>query len=496
MEKVNVGFIGCGQIANLHYPAYKKYDKARLLAVCDTDPELLAERKKEWKVEKTYTDYHELLADPDIDAVEIITPHKLHEKMVFDALEAGKHVAVQKPMTISLKSADRMIARAARSNKIYKITDNYVFYPPIVKAKELITDGAIGEPQMIRMKMVSSAHGGWDLPVSSYDWRFDEYSEGRFSETYDHGHHEWAVAWYLMGEVDRVSAWIDSLDGLMDSPVTLMWKYKGKKRYGLCDFCFSEEMYVPSKYYANDEWFEITGSKGIIFIHRCTGDIHEGPAVSLFDSDGWHSFDVESDWQAGFTGAAHNFVEAIRGEAKPFLTGPDGKEILKMSFAIYNAAKKRRDVYLDELERPFPGLYAKRRVRREKKESYINSFKQPIFGKSFSKYAPQADEQTEEFLKRFDPEAAKDWDGLVGLRLTADGGVPETAYTIRVKDGKASLTKGELPENAGVTITMAAGIWAAICLGQRRLETALFKRELKVEGDSMEGLKLRSAFHI
>ena len=89
MEKVNVGFIGCGQIANLHYPAYKKYDKARLLAVCDTDPELLAERKKEWKVEKTYTNYHELLADPDIDAVEIITPHKLHEKMVFDALDAA-----------------------------------------------------------------------------------------------------------------------------------------------------------------------------------------------------------------------------------------------------------------------------------------------------------------------------------------------------------------------------------------------------------------------
>ena len=68
--------------------------------------------------------------------------------------------------------------------------------------------------------MINSPHGGWDMPVASYDWRFDEFAEGRFSETFDHGHHEWATARYLMGDVERVGAWIDSIDGVLDSPVT------------------------------------------------------------------------------------------------------------------------------------------------------------------------------------------------------------------------------------------------------------------------------------
>jgi predicted dehydrogenase/putative sterol carrier protein len=497
MEKLNVGFIGCGLISNLHAPGYKNNKRATLYAVCDNDPEVLTIRKKEWKATKSYTDYHDLLADPNIDAVEIITPHKFHEQMVADALDAGKHVAVQKPMTISLKSADRMIKSGEGSGKIFKVTDNYLTYPPIVLAKKIIDNGDIGEPQMVRMKMINSAHGGWDLPISSYDWRFDEYSEGRFSETYDHGHHEWAVAWYLMGEVERVSAWIDSIDGIMDSPVTLMWKYKGGKKYGICDFSFSEELHIPSKYYANDEWFEIAGSKGIIFIHRCTGDIHTGPAVSVFTSKGWKYYDkVKSDWVEGFKGAAENFISAIDGKEAPLLTGVEGKEILKMSFAIYESAKRRRDVFLDELEKTFPTLYAKKRIRKEKKESYIESFKSPLFGKDFSKYAPQAKKLTEDFMDRFDPEAAQDWEGVVGIVLSAEGGVAEQKFTIKIGGGKAKLISGELPEDAGITLTIPAGSWAAILLGKKRLETALFKRELKVEGEAMEGMKLRSAFHI
>jgi predicted dehydrogenase len=495
--KLNIGIIGCGLISNLHASAYTDNARARLYAICDVDEKLVARRKEEWKAEKTFTDYRELLADREVDAVEIITPHKLHEEMVVNALDAKKHVAVQKPMTISLKSADKMVAHAEKSDLVFKVTDNYVCYPPIVLAKEMIENGDIGEPQMLRMKMINSPRGGWDMPLASYDWRFDEYSEGRFLETFDHGHHEWATAWYLMGEVDRVAAWIDSIDGVLDNPVTVMWKYREGKKYGVCDFVYADELHIPSKYYPNDEWFEITGSRGIIFIHRCTGEMHAGPALSHFGNEGWtHYENVKSDWVEGFKGAFENFIDAIVAGKEPLLTGEQGREILRMSFAIYHAAKKRREVYLEELDRSFSGLYAWWRRREERRNSYIESFRKPLFGENLSKYAPQAEELTEQFAKRFDAKAASGWESLVGLRLTADGGVTERTYALHIGPGEATLKQEPIPEDAKLTITIPAGTWAAIALGKKSLESTLFLRQLKLEGDTREGLRLRNAFHI
>ena len=167
-----------------------------------------------------------------------------------------------------------------------------------------------------------------------------------------------------------------------------------------------------------------------------------------------------------------------------------------MSFAIYQAAKKRRDVYLEELDRPFPGLYAWRQRRREKKESFIESFRKPLLGRNLSKYAPQAGDLTEQFVGRFDAEAAADWESVVGLRLTPDGGVKEQTFVLQVSAGQVTLKEEPIPDDANLTIAMPAGTWAAIVLGKKSLESALFGRQLKVDGEAREGLRLRGAFHI
>ncbi|HPO46385.1 MAG TPA: Gfo/Idh/MocA family oxidoreductase, partial [Spirochaetota bacterium] len=90
MSTINVGIIGCGRIADLHYPGYKNNRKARVYAVCDSNDEIRERRKKEWRAEKSYSDYRELLADASVDAVEILTPQVLHEEMVIEAARAGK----------------------------------------------------------------------------------------------------------------------------------------------------------------------------------------------------------------------------------------------------------------------------------------------------------------------------------------------------------------------------------------------------------------------
>ena len=88
-ETVRIGFVGCGRIADLHEMGIRAHPHAELAALCDLNEETLADRAKEWNVEKTCTDYRRLLDDPDIDAIEFMTPHHLHRDQVIAALDAG-----------------------------------------------------------------------------------------------------------------------------------------------------------------------------------------------------------------------------------------------------------------------------------------------------------------------------------------------------------------------------------------------------------------------
>ena len=499
MEKINVGIIGCGRISDLHYPGYRHSPKARIRAVCDTDPDLAQRRQQEWGATKAYTDYREMLQDGEIDAVEILSPHKLHESMVVHAAEAGKHIAVQKPMTIDLASADRMLAAAAHAGVVYRVTDNYVFYPPIVRAKQLIEDGAIGKPTNLRIKMISGSSGGWEVPAASWDWRLAENAAGRGFQTFDHGHHLWTTAWYLLGEVERVSAWIDSADGIVDSPATIMWKHSRGVCYGMCEYAYASDMHIPSKYYANDEWIEVTGTRGILIIRRCTGDICTGPGLRLFDGHQWLDYpDLATDWAGGFVGATNNFIGAIRGEEAPLLSGVQGREMLRLTLAISKSARVRREVYLDELDARFPRLVTWQKIRKDKKDASPGFRLGALlgFGKKEAVYAHQAGELTETLAERFDPAAVRGWNAVVGLHLTAQGDTPEMRYHLTVSDGRARIEKSQWPARTELVIRAPAGTWAAILLGKKRIETALIQGNLKLSGKAEHGLKLRDAFHI
>jgi predicted dehydrogenase len=370
MDKINVGIIGLGRISDLHALGYRDHKEARIYGVSTRTEKTGLAKKAEWGAVKYYKDYHDMLADPAIDAVEILTPQKLHEQMVIEAAAAGKHIMVQKPMTIDLASADRMLAAVADLDRVYKVIENYIFYPPLQKAKELIDSGAIGEPINLRIKFISGSRGGWEIDPRTWEWRMQENIEGRGMQTFDHGHHMWCVAWYLMGDIDRVSAWIDSADGIVDCPANIIWKYKGGIKYGSCDYTHCWEMNMPSDYYANDEWFEITGSKGIILVNRATGKLRTGPVLSHFNGTRWNHYDdLDSDWAAGFRNATFNFISAIKGREAPLLTGEEAREILKIALAIIKSSQERREVFIDELEHPDPDAYARDRRDREIREA-------------------------------------------------------------------------------------------------------------------------------
>lgn len=500
MKSIQIGFIGLGRIADLHYLGYNNNKQAKVYAVCDSNLELAHIRKKQWNAEKVYTDYHDLLADTNVDAVEILTPHSLHESMTVAAAYAGKHIALQKPMTIDLKSASRILTATTTAGKIFKVTDNYPFYPPIRLARKIIDNGDIGKPIALRIKFIGGGSGGWHVPPEAWQWRIKENTESggvRGLDTFDHGHHLWTTAWYLCGGVEKTAGWIDSIDGIIDAPSVMMWKHKNGC-YGSIEFVHLPSLTIPCKYYANDEWMEVSGTHGIVVIRRCTGSIVKGPVVGVFTNKGWKNYNVPSDWRLGFVGATHNFINAMLGKEEPMLKGSDAREILRFSIAIQKSARLNREVYTQELDSRFPSLYYVCRHREELKAKKPKKSIAERLGLSanFAKYAPQAKELTQQFIKRYNPEAAKQWTVTIALHIKKEGGADELLYSIAINNGVLTVKEGTLPENWDMKITARAGVWAAILLKKKRIEMAYLQGLLKIEGKSEEALRLRSAFGI
>ena len=126
MEKVRIGIIGCGGIANgKHMPSLKNVKEAEMVAFCDLIIERAEKAAKEYGTPdaKVYVDYKELLEDKTIDVVHVCTPNRAHSFITVDALEAGKHVMCEKPMAINSVEALKMLEAAKRTGK--KLTIGY-----------------------------------------------------------------------------------------------------------------------------------------------------------------------------------------------------------------------------------------------------------------------------------------------------------------------------------------------------------------------------------
>ncbi len=170
--KIRVGFIGAGRISDLHQLGYRDNPTGELAAVADVDANVAESQAKKWGVRKVYTDHRKLLADKEIDAVEILLPHHLHLPVMQEALAAGKHVSLQKPMALSMDEARQMVAAAKRSGKMFRVLENYRTYEPYMRAKAMLDAGEIGDPMSIRIKTVQGKGvGGWEGPARANVWR-------------------------------------------------------------------------------------------------------------------------------------------------------------------------------------------------------------------------------------------------------------------------------------------------------------------------------------
>jgi len=372
---LKVGFIGLGRVSHENVLGYLDSPDARITAVCC----LLAEEAAQWLQQyhqpqaRYYRHHQDMLDHEELDLVEILTPHHLHHAHATACARAGvRGISLQKPMAITLRQCDDIIAECRKQGVTLKVYENFLFYPVYVKAKELIGQGLIGELQSIRVHTMSGLREGAPPPwcFSPDSWRGSIETCGTGPLVGDDGFHKFSLArWFMRRDLEKVSAWIDS-ESPLDAPAFIRGKFRRQPgdcpKYAQIDFSFSPRMALPFDFWL-DDFVEIVGARGILWINQCSAagdrEMFRGnemsnspvfPPIAVYLNG---KVDVyldnlsppERNWSTSFVGSTRHFIEVMKHGGEPVYTGEEGREVTRYAMAAYRSAREGRDVYLDEI---------------------------------------------------------------------------------------------------------------------------------------------------
>jgi len=341
-QRMRVGMIGCGQIAKyLHVPDYAACPEAEIVALCDLVPSKAQALAKKYAPQaKVYTDYRKMLKEAAVEAVTVALPNYLHAPVTIDALKAGCHVNVEKPMACSSEEARRMIDTARRCGRLLNVNQSQRLFPPHIKAKEVVDSGILGK---ILHVTAMFGHAGPEYWSPTGKWFFKK-KQARFGAMADLGVHKADLVRYLTGkEVAEIAAFFGTLekkntdvednfvaalrftDGTMGT-LASSWTVKGMEANYTILHCEKGSFRVC----------ELPGKPLVANLVKPQCDIVFAvpEAVTNEDDEAWG------------LGAGGRFVRAALGLEAPYCPGEEGKKSLDVILAAEKAAITGRTVKL------------------------------------------------------------------------------------------------------------------------------------------------------
>lgn len=210
MQDINIALIGGGFMGKAHSLAYAAMPMffwpapARPVrkTVVDVSEELASTAAQRYGWESYATSWQDVIADPDIQVVDIATPNHLHAEIAIAAAEAGKHIICEKPLAPSAEDAKRMLDAVEKAGVVSAVAFNYRRTPAVALAKKYIEEGSIGRILNFRGTYLQDWSADPDSPLS---WRFQKKIAGS-GAVGDIGSHVVDLARYLVGEIDSVSS--------------------------------------------------------------------------------------------------------------------------------------------------------------------------------------------------------------------------------------------------------------------------------------------------
>ena len=143
-DRIGAAVLGLG-VGRQHAQAYDQLETAELVAVCDSQEERLGPVAEQYGC-RAYTSLDDLLADKNVELISVATPHKSHAALAIRCMRAGKHVIVEKPMTVDVAEAEQMIAVSQETGRTLATVFQRRYWPAALKAKATIDAGKIGTP--------------------------------------------------------------------------------------------------------------------------------------------------------------------------------------------------------------------------------------------------------------------------------------------------------------------------------------------------------------
>jgi predicted dehydrogenase len=219
MSKLRVGLIGCGNVVSYgHKPALTTLSDVELVALADVTE---ARRKigQDWfglADENLYSDYRQVLARPDVEAVAVTVPQSFRREIVLDAIEAGKHILSEKPIALTPAIADELASAAEAKALTFGMVHNYHFLPEYRQIKQLLTSGTIGDLRVLTMQYL----GVIDYPgAAEYksDWRHTMQAGG--GVLMDMIHAVYLCEWLFGQQPQQVMAFVDAPTYTARNPV-------------------------------------------------------------------------------------------------------------------------------------------------------------------------------------------------------------------------------------------------------------------------------------
>lgn len=337
------GLIGCGRVAPRHAQSYQQLSETDLVAVADIKPSR-AERFAQEYGATAYFDHRALLERDDIDLVSICVPSGLHAAIALDAMQAGKHVLVEKPIAITLEDADRMIALSEATGRTLGVVLQNRYNPPMQQLRATIDQGKLGKLYL------GNACVRWYRPQSYYEdgwhgtWAMD--GGALMNQSI---HHIDALQWF-MGPVQSVYAYSATLAHRMEAEDVGVAVVRFTS--GALATIEGSTLTWPQNLEGSVAVFGERGSVKIggtalnrIVLWKVEGELEQ--EAELLTSQ---IVDPPSVYGYSHREVIRDFAQAVRLGRPPGTPGRAARRSLELVLAIYQSARSGREVTLSSPE--------------------------------------------------------------------------------------------------------------------------------------------------
>ena len=347
-DPIRVGLIGCGGIALAHLNGYRQcQDLGTVVALADMDASAAEARREEFGPDaRCYADYHAMLDEADVDAVDICLPIMAHEEAALAAAQAGKHILIEKPLTNTLAQAQRVVSAAAQAGVTLMVAHNLRFRRAHVKMKELVDAGAIGRVVSARAEI------NQNIQVVLPDGHWHYYHRGALISL---GVHMLDLLRHFVGNVRTVCGFHTTAMMPMIGEPGLDGEEADDLGVAAIEFENGALGTLAASYCAKTQW-----PGNVVHLHGTKGGMHTVGGLHLMSETdaAFRSLspvdaadEKVSNWRldASYVREVEHFLRCLSDGTEPMCSGRDNLFTMAVIEAIYLSGAEGRVVDVNEL---------------------------------------------------------------------------------------------------------------------------------------------------